>query len=89
MPTPQSQVDPDGGINEAKRSGHGLLTNEEFQAKPIHLLFRLVNLLVAKDDRVGQLPVAFLQGLHAIAQGSFPKLPHLGDLAADTVNVSL
>ena len=55
------EVDLDRAVGEPQGQAHRLLPHQELEAQPVDLLLLLVDVLVAQDDRVGLLAVAFLQ----------------------------
>jgi len=69
--------------------GHRLLAEDELQDQPIDFLLLLVDVLVAQDDRVGQLMVPRLERLDGVAQSLTHALRHLRDPLPDAVDVAL
>ena len=83
------EIELDRTVGETHRLGDRLLAHDKFETEPIDLLFLLIDILVAKDDRIGQLPVIFDKRFHAIVQGHFGPIGHLDDIFADTIDISL
>jgi len=83
------EVDANRAVGEAQRARHGLLADEELEAEPVDLLFLVVDVLVAQDDRVSELPVVFGHRSHTVLERDFRERTHFGDLGADAVDVTL
>ncbi len=85
----QFEVDFDGRIGKTQMHGHRLLAHQEFQTKPVELLLQLIDVLVAQNDRIGQLPVAFGQRAQAVLQRAVRQRGHFQDLAPNHFAVAL
>ena len=66
-----------------------LLADDELQAQPVNLPVQRVDERIAKDDRVGELPVAAHQGGEHIAQILFCALGHFAEFRAEAVEIAL
>ena len=67
----------------------GLVAHEEFQAQPVELRLPLVNVLVAQDDAISQLPAPLHQRLQTGFQRPRAKPGHLGHSGPNLVYVPL
>ena len=90
IPDPlQLLVDLDGGEDEPQMAGDRLVAHQEFQAQPVQFGLPFVNMLIAQDDAVSQLPAPLHQRLQARFQRPPAKPGHLGDLGPNRVDIPL
>jgi hypothetical protein len=70
-------------------SGNRLMPNDKLQAKAVQLGFQLVDIQIPQDDRIGQLAIAFREGLEARFDRSLSEPGHLDDLSAQLIDIPL
>ena len=85
----QLLVDLDRGEDESQVARDRLVPHQEFQAQPVQFGLPFVEILVAQDDAVSQLPVALHQRLQARPQSTLAQPGHLADFGPNEVRIPL
>ncbi|OQA37567.1 MAG: hypothetical protein BWY56_00847 [Acidobacteria bacterium ADurb.Bin340] len=78
-----------GGVDEAEMAGRGLVAENEGQAQPVQFRFQVIHVLVAENDRVGDLAVPGKEGLEGTGEGPLVQIGHFQQLGPDHIAVAL
>ena len=85
----QSTVDLNGGEDKPQVARRRLVAHQKLETEPVQFGLPLVEILVAEDHAVGQLPVPLHQRLEACVERTLTQTAHLFDLGPNEVNVPL